>query len=83
MLLASGSEMDIVESIGTICQYGFMSWQEGGETLDMYQLVHLVLRQWFKQANEGFMAEEDAGGHLSAIFPPSDWENRLTTEARW
>ncbi|CAH0019563.1 unnamed protein product, partial [Clonostachys rhizophaga] len=77
MLPASGSEMDMVESIGTICQYGFMSWREDGETLDMHQLVHLVLRQWFKQGNEGFMAEEDAGGHLSAIFPPSDWENRL------
>ena len=77
MLPVSGSQVDMMESIGTICGYGFLSWREDGETLDMHQLVHLALRLWFKQAEEESMAEEDAGQHLLAIFPESDWENRL------
>lgn len=44
MLPASGSVVNLADSIGIICRYGFMSWREDGEMLDMHPLVHLALR---------------------------------------
>ena len=78
MLPTTGSEIDLEDSIGVLCGYGFLGWREDGETLDMHTLVHLVLRLWLDQEIDDSLAtEEVAIEHLNRIFPSNDWENRL------
>ncbi|KAJ5758510.1 hypothetical protein N7520_005666 [Penicillium odoratum] len=71
------SDWDLTQAIGLLCGYGFLSWREDGQTLDMHSLVHLALRFWPSQHDEGFMTEMNAIEHLTRIFPWAEWENRL------
>ncbi|TQV93583.1 kinesin light chain 1 and [Cordyceps javanica] len=78
MLPPAGSQMELDESIGLLCGYGFLSWREDNETLDMHSLVHLGLRLWLDQAADDSLTTEDAAiEHLYSIFPSHEWENRL------
>lgn len=78
MLPVSGSAVNLADSIGIICRYGFMSWREDGEMLDMHPLVHLALRLWPKHGQESlFMSKDDASRHLSKVFPWNVWSMRL------
>ncbi|KAJ6781678.1 hypothetical protein PWT90_07758 [Aphanocladium album] len=77
MLPPAGSQIELDESIGLLCGYGFLSWREDGETLDMHSLVHLVSQLWLDQeADDSLTTEEMAIEHLGKIFPSSEWENR-------
>ncbi|KAJ5645897.1 hypothetical protein N7490_002269 [Penicillium lividum] len=71
------SDWDLTQAIGLLCGYGFLSWREDGQTLDMHSLVHLALRFWPIQRHEGLMTEENAIEHLTEIFPWGEWEDRL------
>ncbi|CEJ88496.1 Putative Pfs, NACHT and WD domain protein [[Torrubiella] hemipterigena] len=78
MFPTAGSPMDLEDSIDMLCRYGFLSWREDGETLDMHSLVHLALRLWLDQETGNSLTTEDmAIEHLNKIFPSSEWENRL------
>lgn len=75
ILPASRSDVGFHDSIGLLCDYGFLSWRDG-ETLDMHSLVHLVLRTWSEQAGDGVVKADEAVAHLDMIFPSDEWENR-------
>ncbi|TQW01514.1 kinesin light chain [Cordyceps javanica] len=78
ILPTAGSRIELEDSIGLLCGYGFLSWREDGETLDMHSLVHLVLRLWLDKEADDFLTTEDVAiEHLERIFPSSEWENRL------
>ncbi|KZZ93759.1 Tetratricopeptide-like helical [Moelleriella libera RCEF 2490] len=77
ILPITGSEADLRDSIGVICEYGFLTWRQDDVALDMHRLVHLALRCWPKKLQEG-LRKAEVGEHLLNIFPPPDWESRAT-----
>lgn len=77
VLPIAGSQIGFEDSIGLLCGYGFLSWREDVEMLDMHSLVHLALRVWSKRAGDEITTEDSAIQHLVGVFPSSKWENRL------
>ncbi|KAM3485163.1 hypothetical protein MY8738_001631 [Beauveria namnaoensis] len=77
MLPDAGSQIDLEDSIGLLCGYGFLSRREDGEMLDMHSLVHLVLRLWLDQDDDNSLTSEAVAiEHLERVFPSVEWENR-------
>jgi hypothetical protein len=76
ILPGSETEPSLLEAIGLLCEYGFLSWRED-KTLDMHDLVHLALKYWPEESHDGAMTEEDAIQHLAQVFPSDDWEERV------
>ena len=77
ILPQSDSDWAQMQDIAALCEYGFLTWQEDGETLDMHSLVHLALRFGLTNSALVSMTKNDAIDQLNEIFPKPKWENRV------
>lgn len=78
ILPLTSSQMDLEDSIDLLCEYGFLSWREDSKTLDMQNLVHLVLRLWLDQESGDLLITEDmAIEHLHKILPSGVYVSRV------
>lgn len=75
------NEVRRADAIGLICAYGFLSWREDGELLDMHPLVHLALRLWPKEGWDGVVLSEAAASALLFDAFPANFDR--ANVARW
>ncbi|KAH8201376.1 hypothetical protein TruAng_004459 [Truncatella angustata] len=77
ILPASQSKLDLIDALGTLYRYAFIEKRAEGDLLDMHSLVHLAARVWLKENGLTAPTATDAIRHLSKIFPPQDFTNRM------
>ncbi|KAK5652534.1 hypothetical protein OQA88_10440 [Cercophora sp. LCS_1] len=71
-----GSEAKMLDALGTLCAYAFLTRQGESETYVMHSLVHLATQIWVRE--RGLLGEkaQNAIRHVSDVFPNDDWKNR-------
>ncbi|KAK4118133.1 hypothetical protein N657DRAFT_556210, partial [Parathielavia appendiculata] len=76
LLPGSESTEQLVDAIGTLCAYAFLTRRGHSKIFDMHNLVHLATRIWVQR--EGLIAttDEKATRHLATIFPSDNYVNR-------
>ena len=70
-----GSELQLINAIGTLLGYAFLVARDKGDIYDMHSLVHLATQTWIKTEGDANTAMVSAVAHLSKIFPEDGWEN--------
>ncbi|KND93534.1 hypothetical protein TOPH_01531, partial [Tolypocladium ophioglossoides CBS 100239] len=76
ILPSPASEQARTNAIGTLCGYGFLSWREDNETLDLHSLVHLAMRAWARKVGMEEACKKDVLAHICRVFPSDRWEDR-------
>jgi tetratricopeptide (TPR) repeat protein len=70
------STVQLVDAIGTLCTYAFLTRRGDSKVFDMHSLVHLATRIWVQREGLTETTAEKATRHLEAVFPSDDWTNR-------
>ncbi|VBB84614.1 Putative Kinesin light chain [Podospora comata] len=73
---SSESTEQLVDAIGTLCAYAFLTRRGDSKVFDMHSLVHLATRIWAQQEGLTATTEEKATRHLATVFPSDDYANR-------
>jgi tetratricopeptide (TPR) repeat protein len=76
LLPGSESTAQLVDAIGTLCTYAFLTRRGDSKVFDMHSLVHLATRIWVQREGLTETTAEKATRHLGAVFPSDDWTNR-------
>ncbi|KAK3938160.1 putative kinesin light chain [Diplogelasinospora grovesii] len=76
--LFPGSESikQLVDAIGTLCAYAFLTRRGDSKVFDMHSLVHLATRIWVQREGLTAMTDEKATRHLITVFLSNDYANR-------
>ena len=69
---SSKSKQQLVDAIGTLCAYAFLTRRGDSKVFDMHSLVHLATRIWVQEEDGTATAIKKATRHLAAIFPYND-----------
>ncbi|CAP65380.1 uncharacterized protein PODANS_6_8860, partial [Podospora anserina S mat+] len=73
---SSESTEQLVDAIGTLCAYAFLTRRGDSKVFDMHSLVHLATRIWAQREGLTATTEEKATRHLATVFPSDDYANR-------
>jgi tetratricopeptide (TPR) repeat protein len=76
LLPGSESTEQLVDAIGTLCAYAFLTRRGNSKVFDMHSLVHLATRIWVQQEDLTATTDEKATRHLATVFPSDDYANR-------
>jgi tetratricopeptide (TPR) repeat protein len=71
----------MLEAIGTLCSYAFVSKRTDGMAYEMHRLVHLASWSWLRENEQLGDTQLQVVAHLAAIFPTDDYHNRATWRA--
>ncbi|KAK4248963.1 putative kinesin light chain [Corynascus novoguineensis] len=70
------STEQLVDTIGTLCSYAFLTRRGDSKVFDMHSLVHLAARIWVQREGRMALMAKKAIRHLAIIFPSHDYANR-------
>ena len=71
-----GSREELIDAIGTLCAYAFLTRRGAGNVFDMHSLVHLATRIWVQREGLTTTTAEKATQHLADVFPDGHYTNR-------
>ncbi|KXX73750.1 Nephrocystin-3 [Madurella mycetomatis] len=74
LLQETDDELGMIEALGTLKAYAFITLQDGGDSFDMHRLVRLAMRNWLANQKQGCIA--GVIQRLSDVFPFPEHENR-------
>ncbi|KAK3940985.1 hypothetical protein QBC46DRAFT_432781 [Diplogelasinospora grovesii] len=76
--LFPGSESieQLVDVIGMLYAYAFLTRRGDSKVFDMHSLVHLVTRIWVQREGLTVTTDEKATRHFITVFPSDDYANR-------
>jgi hypothetical protein len=66
----------MMDAIGTLCSYSFITTRFNEEKYDMHRLVHVAARVWVRQEGMTIETQRKTLEHVCNIFPSDDYENR-------
>jgi Tfp pilus assembly protein PilF len=72
----SESTAQLVDAIGTLCSYAFLTRREDSKVFDMHGLVHLATRIWVQREGLTATTGKKAIRHIATVFPSDDYANR-------
>ncbi|KAL2168122.1 hypothetical protein VTG60DRAFT_386 [Thermothelomyces hinnuleus] len=75
LLPGSESPVQLVDAIGTLCAYAFLTRRGDSKVFDMHSLVHLATQIWVQREGLTALTVETATRHLDAIFPSHKYAN--------
>ncbi|KAL4745890.1 hypothetical protein BDW72DRAFT_45246 [Aspergillus terricola var. indicus] len=70
------SKTALVEALGLLKAYSFVTLQQGGGSISMHRLVSLAMRNWLKMRNKLSAYVLWAADRFDEIFPDPDYTNR-------
>lgn len=76
LLPVSEPKKRVVDAIGTLTAYSFVTRRQNNQFFDLHRLVHLVTRNWLRQNRSLVTWAEKALSRLVETFPSADHENR-------
>jgi tetratricopeptide (TPR) repeat protein len=74
-------EARMLEAIGTLYSYAFVSKRADGMAYEMHRLVHLASWIWLRENGQLHDTQLQVVAHLAAIFPTANYHNRATWRA--
>ncbi|KAF1822652.1 uncharacterized protein K489DRAFT_213258 [Dissoconium aciculare CBS 342.82] len=74
-------EARMLEAIGTLFSYAFVSKRTDGMAYEMHRLVHLASWLWLRENGQLGDTQLQVVEHLAAIFPTDEYHNRATWRA--
>ena len=75
LLPSSESTAQLVDAIGTLCTYAFLTRRGDSKVFDMHSLVHLAARIWVQREGLTATTHEKATRHLATVFSSDDHTN--------
>ncbi|KAH8592642.1 P-loop containing nucleoside triphosphate hydrolase protein [Bisporella sp. PMI_857] len=66
----------MLDAIGTLTAYSFITRQSGEQSFDVHRLVHLATRNWLKKRNSIVEWTWKTMERLVKVFPSNDHQNR-------
>jgi tetratricopeptide (TPR) repeat protein len=76
LLPPAQSKIKMVEAIGTLTAYSFITKREIEQSFDLHRLVHLATRNWLRTTQSLAAWTERTLSRLADVFPSSDYKNR-------
>ena len=76
LLPPAQSKIKMVEAIGTLITYSFITKQEAEQSFDLHRLVHLATRNWLRTTQSLAAWTEKTLSRLADVFPSGDHKNR-------
>ncbi|KAL5044663.1 hypothetical protein BDW71DRAFT_96725 [Aspergillus fruticulosus] len=70
------SKTALVEALGLLKAYSFVTTQQGSESFSMHRLVSLAMRNWLKMRNKLSAYVLWAADRFNEVFPDTDHTNR-------
>ncbi|OJJ83550.1 uncharacterized protein ASPGLDRAFT_173020 [Aspergillus glaucus CBS 516.65] len=70
------SKKKMIDALGLLSAYSFITIQPGNGSITLHRLVHLATRNWMKKADQFTLYIRKAAGRLSETFPNNDHTNR-------
>ena len=77
LLPPARSKKRIVDAIGTLSTYLFITKRSDDQSLDIHRLVHLATRNWLREQNSLSEWVAKAIAQLANVFPNDNYENRI------
>jgi len=77
LLLPAQSRKKIIDAIGTLSAYSFITKRPDDQSLDIHRLVHLATRNWLREQNSLSEWIAKAIAQLADIFPKNNHKNRI------
>ena len=75
-LLPHSGKARMVDALGTLKSYAFITEREGLASYDIHRLVHVSARHWLKERGEWNVWTTKALQQVAEMFPHPDQENR-------
>jgi tetratricopeptide (TPR) repeat protein len=69
-------EARMINTIGTICSYGFLTRRENEDVYDMHRLVHLAIKIWLSREKREAEVRKAAMKYMADVFPFGRYEDR-------
>ncbi|KAF2180627.1 TPR-like protein, partial [Zopfia rhizophila CBS 207.26] len=66
----------MIDAIGTLTAYSFISRRLGGQSFDIHRLVHLATRNWLREQESLVEWSQKTVERLTEVFPDDDHKNR-------
>jgi hypothetical protein len=76
LLLPAQTKIKMVEAIGTLTAYSFITKQEIEQSFDIHRLVHLATRNWLRKTQSLTAWTQRALSRLADVFPSGDHKNK-------
>ncbi|KAL4751018.1 hypothetical protein BDW72DRAFT_193288 [Aspergillus terricola var. indicus] len=70
------SKKKMIEALGLLSAYSFITVQLGDGSITLHRLVHLATRNWMKKEGQFALYLRKAADRLSEMFPHNDHTNR-------
>ncbi|BCR87174.1 uncharacterized protein ACHE_31161A [Aspergillus chevalieri] len=70
------SKKKMIDALGLLSAYSFITIQPGNESITLHRLVHLATRNWMKKADQFTLYIRKTADRLSETFPRNDDTNR-------
>jgi tetratricopeptide (TPR) repeat protein len=70
------SKKKIVDAIGTLTAYSFITKRQIDQSFDLHRLVHLATRNWLRSEDLLAVWTEKAVARLAEVFPDCDHKNK-------
>ncbi len=68
----------LLDALGTLCAYAFLTRRGAGNVFDMHSLVHMATRIWVQREGLTTTTDEKATRHIVGVFPSCHYTNRET-----
>jgi len=81
LLPPAQSRKKVVDAIGTLSAYSFVTRRTGDQSLDLHRLVHLATRNWLRKEDSFAKWTGKALARLDDVFPTSNYRNRRVWRA--
>ncbi|KAL2812670.1 nucleoside phosphorylase domain-containing protein [Aspergillus cavernicola] len=72
----SASKKKMIDALGLLSAYSFITIQLGSGSITLHRLVHLATRNWIKKEGQFLLYIRKAADRLSKTFPHDDHTNR-------
>jgi len=76
LLPLAQSQVKMVEAIGTLTAYSFITARETEESFDLHRLVHLATRNWLRTTRSLGTWTQRTLSRLADVFPSGGYENK-------
>ncbi|KAL4749727.1 P-loop containing nucleoside triphosphate hydrolase protein [Aspergillus terricola var. indicus] len=76
LLPLSGSRLEMIDALGLLSAYSFITIQPGSRFITLHRLVHLATRNWMRDKEQFSVYISKAADRLSEIFPDNQHTNR-------
>ncbi|BCR88831.1 uncharacterized protein ACHE_50029A [Aspergillus chevalieri] len=70
------SKKKMIDALGLLSAYSFITIQPGNGSITLHRLVHLATRNWMKKADQFTLYIRKTADRLSETFPHNDHTNR-------